>query len=265
MYYPGGNPERDLFVNRKYPRKLWRTSPRRAMAARSHKNEDLIAPRVCGLNCIVINAVTGHKCRRPTCQDYRYCTRHLASIKHLLIAKSKRLHDLGVDGLGLYAYNPKFGRAHSYAKGIPIMDPTHIVFKTGDVLGEYGGEILTKAEFDSRYDDRDNDETATYAESGYKGFLVDGLGATSAISYSNESLDIGKLMRHSRDQNDFVQRYDTAAEYDHRTNVMTRQRKGMIEMVATRSIAHCEEILWNYTSSYWASEGMKRFITGLGW
>ena len=269
VYYPEGDASRDLYVNRKLTKKQWRTSPRRVAGV------DLTAPRICGERCVTVSDRTGQRCRRRTCVDYRYCAQHLALEKHLMVGKSKRLHDLGVNGLGLYAYNPEFGKLRKDAHGFPIRDGEHRVFKKMPAnvkrnkmleyaIGDYGGEVLTAQEKNDRYEDPDDMETAAYAEGGTN-FILDGLSAASAVSYSNESLDVARLMRESADRRDFGQRYQAAAARDRLWKVQTRQVDKMIRMFPMKDIYQGDEILWHYGPNYWGTEGMKRVITGSGW
>lgn len=259
VYYPEGSAANELYVNRKGSKKTWRTSPRRVAS-----QVDLTAPRICGMQCVATSKSTGQRCRRKTCMDYRYCPTHLASMKHLRIAKSKRLHELGVDGMGLYAYNPEFGALAKDANGFPIPDKTHRVFSKDKEIGDYGGERLSRAEFDDRDEDPRNLETGSYAEGGTN-FYLDGLSAASAVSYSNESIDVAALMRDAADYAAFKEAYDRKARRDGRANVKTKQRAKMIRMITTKPIFQGDEILWHYGAGYWGTAGMKSFITGSAW
>ena len=269
VYYPEGNASRDLYVNRKMSKRQWRTSPRRVAGI------DLTAPRICGTQCVAVSESTGRRCRRRTCVDYRYCSQHLAREKHLMVGKSKRLHELGVNGLGLYAYNPELGKLKKDAHGFPVKEMALRVFRKMPpsvkrdkmmdyVIGDYGGEVLTTHEKNARYEDPDDMETAAYAEGGTN-FVLDGLSAASAVSYSNESLDVARLMRDSSDQRDFKSRYQAAGARDRASKVQTKQINHMIRMLPTKDIYQGEEILWHYGPGYWGTEGMKRVITGSGW
>ena len=256
VYYPEGG---DLYVNRREPKARWRVSPRR-VASRT----DLTAPRTCGRRCVAQSKSTGQRCRRRTCMDYRYCPTHLASEKHLMIGKSKRLHDLGMRGMGLYAYDPAHGRLERDADGFPVPDKALRVFRKGAEIGDYGGEVLSKAEYDDRYEDPRDEESASYAESG-SSVIVDGLSAASAVSYSNESIDVAKLLRESKSYAGFKAAYERKARRDGKANVETKQRAKMIRMVARKPIAQGEEILWHYGPGYWGTAGMKTFLTGKAW
>jgi hypothetical protein len=260
VYYPEGNPDKALYVNKsKGDQKNWRISPRR------HAGDDITVPRICGRRCVATTKTTGHRCRRRTCQDYRYCTAHLASKKHLFIGKSKRLYNLKLDGLGLYAFNPEFGPLTKDKHGFPVM-ARGVVFKKNAEIGDYGGEKMTRKQFDDRYDDPNHYETAAYAEEGEsQNYILDGLSAASTVSYANESLDIGDLMSHSRTYSGFQKKYEKAAKHDGRVNAYTAERGDTVRMVAGKHIYQGEEILWHYGPEYWGTRGMKTAVTGKDW
>ena len=237
VYYPEGG---ELYVNKGYDRRKWRISPRRGS-----KQPDLTAPRICGMQCVAKSKSTGQRCRRRTCIDYRYCNQHLVIHKHLAVRMSKRLKELGVPGLGLYAQDPS----------------RTVVFKKGAIIGEYGGEKMSRDDWNRRYNDPEDKDTGTYsAGSGNKGSVFDGIAAASAVSYANEPSDVAKLLGKSTSYADFKRRYP-----DVRGNVSTRSVKGVMKMFALKDIRHGEEILFNYGPEYWGTDGMKRYITGSGY
>lgn len=238
VYYPEGKAG-DLYVNRRYPRSKWRISPRRAT-----KQPDLTAPRVCGLQCVAISSSTHQRCKRRTCVDYRYCAQHLKIVKHLAVRMSKRLEKLGVPGLGLYATAP---------------------FKKGSELGDYGGEKLTRAAWNKRYNDPKDKETGAYSlAAGHSktGFVFDGLAAASAISYANEANDVAKMLTKAKSYKDFSKMYNEVGETG---NAYTRSVAGNIKMFARKDIKENDEVLVNYGPEYWGTDGMKSYITGSGW
>lgn len=297
------------YVPQRRSKRLWRTSPRRRTAAEADGSLDVTARPICG-RCIATSRSTGQRCSRNSCLDYRYCMQHLHSEAHLAIAPSRRLSALGVPNkaLGLYA-------AHAGVKfvkdslGFPLapyaqprfMDPRTrmpqsmpaVVFRTGDVVTPYGGEMLTRAQFNERYQDPADMDNAAYAAEvaarpvyervGGKRVrsldpatgepltlrqVVDGLAAASAASYSNEALNVRALMLRARDRADFERLYDAEAakaENVSLVNVRANQRGGVPTLFASKPIAHGAEVLWNYGSSYWAAESMKRALTGAGW
>ena len=272
-----------LRVNVKRPRRFWRTSPSRRRASEDDGHRDLIAPPICG-RCLAVSAKTGRRCKRSTCLDYRHCPQHLALLQHLAIAPSRRLRDLGVPNkaLGLYAVDPATKLAKD-REGFPTFSAAAaaatapVVYRRGEVVAEYGGEHLTQADFDERYGDAHNRDTAAYAE----GFdpdgsgVIDGLAAASAATYSNEALDVAALYRRARTYAAFIRLYNNAARTAANralVNVDSEQRGGgaaamarTMLLIATRQIRHGEEIVWNYGHGYWGTESMKRYVTGRGW
>lgn len=260
VYYPEGSPDEDLYVNDDRG-----DAGKRRVSRRGHRGEDVTAPRICGRRCVATTKTTKKRCKRPTCQDYRYCPTHLASEKHLYIGPSERLHEVGAEGLGLYAFDPDLGRMEKDPNGFPVRKK-HVVFKKDEEIGDYGGEKMSKREFDDRYDDPKNRETSSYSIGAARGgWVLDGLAAASAVTYSNESLNVGKLMRRSKTPAAFKKAYEAAAEKDRRANALMRQRNKMVRMKAARPIRQGEEILWHYGAPYWNTLGMKKLLTGKGW
>lgn len=101
----------------------------------------------CDLKCIKCEAKTprGTQCQRTTCIGVPYCFQHLKLNKQLAIKKHAKY------GRGLFAvknYNM------STIAG-------NVVFKRGDFIMEYEGEIINKNELDRRYGDRTGVYVAT--------------------------------------------------------------------------------------------------------
>lgn len=263
--------DRTLYPSPKRSRKLWRTSARRRSAAEADGSFDVTAVPICG-RCTAISKSTNNRCARRTCLDYRFCMQHLQSTAKLAIAPSRRLRDIHVPGnaLGLYAAHPNFRLAKDRKK-YPILHQEHAdtVFRKGEVVSVYGGEVLTRAQFDDRYLDPNDMDTAAYGLSMSRGSdVVDGLAAAGAASYSNDPVNIAALMSRARDRAHFRQLYDenaSSAEIRALINVRTRQRDKAMELVATKPIPHGSEILWTYSNGYWDTDSMKRLITGKGW
>lgn len=249
-----------LYVERSHKsRSRWRRSSRLGT-----RRSDLIAPRVCSSMCIAKSKKSNKRCRKVTCMDYRYCPVHLASEKQLLIYKSKRLHDLKLNGLGLYAYDPSLGKLDKDAGGFPKVG-RKVVFKTDEEIDEYAGERMTMQQHNDRYDDPDDMDTAAYAESGTN-YVIDGIAAASAVSYANESLDIKSLMDKYKKRSKFEEKYEEAASEDPKANATTQEgRDKVIRMYAGKPIRQGQEILWHYGPDYWGSLGMKRMVTGKDW
>jgi hypothetical protein len=89
------------------------------------------------------HAPDGRQCRRKVCIGSPYCYVHLLHQKHLRVKKST----LQNGGNGLFATNPK-----ELANAI--------IFKKGEPIIGYGGELLDDEELDER---NGEDNTAPYA------------------------------------------------------------------------------------------------------
>lgn len=78
----------------------------------------------------------GPRCRNQVAIGTPYCWNHLRSLKHLRVKESK----IRGAGKGVFAEDPSKG-------------PNAVVFHEDDVIIEYGGDIIDKAELDRRYGD----------------------------------------------------------------------------------------------------------------
>ena len=265
VYYAKGKTEQRrgrklMYVNeRKHFR---RSSPMRAPG-----HEDVEAPRVCSLGCKA--KVNGHHCRRRTCMDYVYCYQHLISKRHLFIAPSRHLRLMGVPGnpLGLYAVAGirQLRLAGKDAYGAPRMTD-ELVFKKDAQIGSYGGEILPNK--NERYADPEDKETATYAVEIADGTIFDGLTASGALSYSNDAINVKKIMTKYPTEKAFVRAYKTeekAAKRDIVNIAVSDTQDKSVRFKTTRAVTHGTELLWTYGSLYWSTPGMKYYITGKGW
>lgn len=249
-----------LYINQRYER----TSPMRFPG-----HEDVVAPRVCARKCKA--NVRGHKCRRHTCMDYRYCWLHLVTKKHLLIAPSRRLKSFGIPGkpLGLYAVASlkSLRTAGRDADGAPNQTD-ELVFDTAQrIQTNYGGERI---DMDERYPDPDDKETGTYTVELADGSVYDALAAASALSYSNEVINVRDLMLKHRTKTTFKRAYAEAAKKEHgargKANIdVANTGGGMIMFQAIRPITHGQELLWTYGTEYWDVDGLKYYLTGTGW
>lgn len=228
-------------------------------------HEDVIAPRVCAKRCSVM--VRGHQCKHRTCMDYRFCWIHLASKLHLFIAPSRRLRAMGIPGnpLGLYAVASlkSLKAAGKDANGAPVRTP-ELVFDTEQMIEtDYGGERIDPKQ---RYPDPDDKETGTYTVSLADDSVYDGLAASGALSYSNEVIDVKKLMEKHSTKAAFKRAYDDAVKKTRIANIdVANTGGGMIKFKAIRRITHGQELLWAYGSEYWEVDGLKYYLTGTGW
>mgnify|MGYP002406883613 FL=1 len=91
----------------------------------------------CYLNAYICQAINknGTRCKRTTTIGTPYCYSHLLHIKHLKIKQST----IPNAGKGVFAIDPK--------KGV-----NEVVFKKGENIAPYMGELLTNEELENRYD-----------------------------------------------------------------------------------------------------------------
>lgn len=187
-----------------------------------------------------MNPNTGARCRRKPCVDYRYCTQHLINVVHLYIGKNSRnlrRRRRQVEGRGLYAVSGSGDLKHAgIDNGIPNVDRGIVVFRDGDLIDVYGGEMMSKNRIDRRY--RDPNAVATYAITSRK-HGVDAYCASTAAAYANDPYNP-----------DLPDPYNTARA---RANVEMHYDRAnrTFEMYATKDIRHGEEILLHYGREYW--------------
>jgi hypothetical protein len=85
--------------------------------------------------CTATNATAPHnRCRRHVCIGLPYCPTHLTTLLHLKIAPST----IPNSGKGLFAFDRTVG-------------PNTVIFRPGDTICEYHGELITRAQADNRY------------------------------------------------------------------------------------------------------------------
>lgn len=148
---------------------------------------------------------TGQQCSRNTCIGTRWCFQHL-STKKLRIQTSR----IPQAGKGLFAVDASTGAAGA------------VVFKPGEKIIAYDGELVDRATIDSRY----GVHTAPYG-----------------IEVSRDRLEDGALHRG----------IGTLANHPvapYRSNARFTISERRIALVATRTIRHDDEILVNYGRSY---------------
>lgn len=154
-------------------------------------------------NCISTNT-NGSRCKLRSCIGTPYCWIHLLYIKHLRIK---------------YSTNPRAG------KGLFVMSKQHddneIVFRNGDIIIEYGGEIITNNALDNRY----GDYTAPYA-----------------IRHGNRIED-GACIRGAGT----VINHAPTAQANARFSL---SRNGQFRIIATKNIRNNREIFCNYGRNY---------------
>jgi hypothetical protein len=142
----------------------------------------------------------------------------MQKILHVSIAEST----LGKEaGFGLFAYDPEKGDGD-------------IIFKEGEYIVPYGGEVVTETELDERYSFYDNGQetVAPYAYTGDDGITVDGALARGPGVYANDNMDKSLIN----------------SEFYEEPHLCIR---------ATRDIYQHEEIFLDYGEDYWRATHLK--------
>lgn len=130
--------------------------------------------------CSVMKA-SGQRCRRRVCIGSPYCFSHLLYIKHLRIKTST----IPNAGKGLFAVDP--------------MTAEHIiVFRAGDTIIEYTGEVIS----DAQKQQRNGNHTAVYTVQTKKNQHIDcacrrGVGSTANTSPGNNNATLSVNNRNS--------------------------------------------------------------------
>ena len=143
----------------------------------------------------------GNQCKRRVCIGTPFCWQHLASEKKLKI-KTSNIRDAGK---GIFGWDPK--------------NMNKVLFKKGQKIIEYAGELINLQELNRRY----SDQTAPY------GIEIN----ENRFEDASIIRGIGALANHSRRNN---------AEFD-----VSRNR---IILKAVKKIKHDQEILVNYGNEY---------------
>ncbi len=169
------------------------------------------------------NGNEGPQCRRNACIGLPYCYQHLQVAYHVRIADS----DIPHAGKGLFAWNP-----HAEGGG-----EHPIVFRRGDPIVPYDGELLNNHQLDARY----GEYTGPYA--------LQVLANNAAVRDGALSRTVGSLINHTA-------RNRANAEF-----VVDRARR-TARIRATKPIRHGQEILINYGREYRFNEPVQYALNG---
>lgn len=164
------------------------------------------------LQCTKCVAMTeqNKRCQRTVCIGTDLCWIHLEKIKHLKIKDST----IPNAGKGLFAYDP-------------TKAATDIIFRNGDVIGDYVGETINLPTLNQRYG---IDHTAPYAVEVNKGVVEDCARVRGYIALTNDSL--------------------TARQANSKFRTNNRKTPHRVQLVATKNIKNNTEILVNYGNEY---------------
>jgi len=161
--------------------------------------------------CASRRTKSGERCRLKVIIGEPYCHHHLKKEKKVIIRNSQH-------GKGLFCWDP---------------NEEGSVFRRGEIIARFSGEIIDIEEFEKRYNRDDMpDITAPYAfenDHAREPYVIDG-GCQRHFTQLANTADVGEL--------------NNAAFKVHPTN------RNRINLVATRSIYHNQEILATYGNNY---------------
>lgn len=173
--------------------------------------------------CIYVIPNTGRRCRLNTCVDMDYCHWHLKKVHDVQIKPSTIVGG----GLGVFAAGNVSPRMLRYLKSRDSSRAEknqYAVFKKGDVIGKYEGEVVSREELNRRYGEH---TTAPYAVQKSRREIYDALCVRNFVGYVNSAHNTG-----------FQNNCKLTAG---------------LRLVATRNIYPGEELFWNYGRDYWRS------------
>lgn len=164
---------------------------------------------------------SGAKCTRNTTVTHPYCWQHEIKEEHLRVKPSTIPHA----GKGLFAQD--------VIKPKP-KDANKVVFKKGEKIADYGGEVLTKQQLDKRYP---GDSLAVYGLQINKNRYIDARSTKAGVArYANDPRGSGKSA-------------------NAKLKISRATNKGKLE--ATRPIKENQEVLASYGREYWRGSGKK--------
>lgn len=167
---------------------------------------------------------TQQDCRNTVIMGLPYCHAH-AKIIYEVVIKDSQYH--GRDKKGLFAHNPKADRG--------------IVFRRGDVLFKFEGQMRTRVQMRRRYGDM-NQVVPPYGIQLSPDRYIDAACKRSVASMMNHAplRDANVVLRRSR-----------STFYNRRTGIPAfRARFTHVDVIATKTIYHGDEILTNYGPGY---------------
>lgn len=205
----------------------------------SYENKETFRCKLKCQRCKSKSKSTGKRCTRNTCMATPYCWQHTRTNLHVRVLKSKFLESLGINGLGLYAWDKS------------KQDRKKPIFSNGDIIGPvdgdgtmYGGQHIGKRELDRRYDfeacgRKITHTTAPYGLTSSDGKTYDAACRRGIGAYANSvrgRQKVGKWIDGKRSRSTFCSN-NTKFEG--------------LNLVVTKRIYHGDEIFVTYHSAYW--------------
>lgn len=199
----------------------------------------------CTLNCsrcIAVSASTKKRCTRTTCMASPYCWQHARSNLKVRVMKSMFLDSIGINALGLYAWDPskKDRKEPIYTK------KSSSISVTGKARSKpiYGGELITKEQLSERYDSKTQSMTAPYGHKSRANGYMDAACHRGIGAYANS------LKPRSRRTFRWIEgKRSTTKKYAQNAKLLES-----LNIKATKNIYHGDEILISYGPEYWKGE-----------
>lgn len=171
----------------------------------------------------------GARCGRNTVRALPYCWQHYQKINKIVISKS----NVPNGGFGLFA-------CESTVNGEPV-------FRKGDLICDYGGDILNGAQLSARYGS--GGQTAVYAFGDPDSAnFIDSACKRYIGAFANDSKGSKKRSNANIDST-FVKQNDRDRINKMRYRPLPPGK--VIGLVATRNIFNGDEIYVNYGADYW--------------
>lgn len=108
--------------------------------------------------CIGISQRSGTRCKRTCCIGVPYCWQHLLSVAHL------RIKDSTVAGAGKGLFCKLTSRERKRRSGGRARTARLVVFRRGNVIVPYHGQLINERELVNRYDEKSIDGTRVVTE-----------------------------------------------------------------------------------------------------
>lgn len=188
---------------------------------------------------------TWPRCRRAiaSSSDYRYCRHHLETRFRICTGQSR----IDNAGLGLFAIHPKLRRCYRSHHARPHANASAVVFRRGDRIGTFAGEIIDIAEFERRYAVQDG--FAEYVLPIDESRMHDETHLRTALSYANDAVNTRDPMM----RRNYVDSYGTHVvwhdlAWPHYVNAVCRYdaTSDSAALFALGDICHGEEIFFSY-------------------
>ena len=191
---------------------------------------------------LLVGKVIQRQCRALIMNGQRQCNNHTIALpyctRHSSLLLQLRIKTSTIAGAGLGVFADGGGHANNRTE----------VFKPGDIIGEYQGEVLTEAQYKRRYhaftgnsQKKDTDWFTPYAVSAGGKWIIDGIVVRGIIGYANDT----------RGSNNSYNA--ELLEHSCKTVELHKDVPVQLVMTATRTIYHNDEIFWDYGRPYWKS------------